>query len=59
MTLPYNYSYKLIDKAGATVKSATTNLNSIIIDVHDLPKDTYHFKVWLPNQLIQQQIIIN
>ena len=58
-TLPYNYTYKLIDKSGAVVKTATTNKNSIAINVSDIPKDTYFFKVWLPNQLIQQQIIIN
>jgi hypothetical protein len=58
-TVDYEYKYKLIDKNGAAVRGATTRKNALVIDVSDLKKDTYFFKVWLPNQRIEQRIVIN
>jgi hypothetical protein len=58
-TVDYEYTWKLINKNGAAVKGATTNKNALVIDVSDLKKDTYFFKVWLPNQRIEQRIVIN
>lgn len=55
----FEYSYVLIDKNGAAVKQGTSSKNQLIIDVRDLKKDTYIFKVRLPRQRIEQRIIIN
>lgn len=57
-TVDFEYSYKLIDKNGATVKSGATRKNALVVDVSDLKKDTYFFKVQLPNQRIEQRIIV-
>ncbi|MEY4930284.1 MAG: hypothetical protein RI909_1008 [Bacteroidota bacterium] len=58
-SLPYEYSYQLIDKNGTKVKSEMTNQNSLAIDVSTLPRGDYYFKVFLPqNNRIEQKIII-
>jgi hypothetical protein len=55
----FEYSYALLDKGGMVVKSGSTSKNTLVIDVRDLKKDTYFFKVQLPGQRIEQRIIID
>ncbi len=57
-TVDFEYSYALIDKNGATVKNGATHKNALVVDVSDLKKDTYFFKVRLPNQRIEQRIVV-
>ncbi|QOI97003.1 MAG: SBBP repeat-containing protein [Flammeovirgaceae bacterium] len=57
-TVDFEYSYSLVDKNGATVKKGSTRKNVLVIDVSDLKKDTYIFKVQLPGQRIEQRIVI-
>lgn len=57
--LDYNYSYELRDKTGNLIKAGITNRNSIVIDVRDIPRDTYLFEVRIGKQLIQQRILLN
>jgi hypothetical protein len=57
-TVDFEYSYTLVDKNAATVKNGTTRKNALVIDVGDLMKGTYIFKVYLPNQRIEQRIVI-
>ncbi|QOI96938.1 MAG: hypothetical protein HRU69_05270 [Flammeovirgaceae bacterium] len=58
-TVEFTYSYALLDKNAVAVRSGTTNKNSLVIDVGNLKKDTYFFKVQLPTQRIEQRIVID
>ena len=57
--LDFEYSYSLQDKVGHPVRSGSTNLNSIAIDIKDLPRDVYYLRIEMHGKVYLQRVTLN